>query len=97
MSFEIQNILSIEKFYVKYPKLVKSDVEKLLEWLKMQPHLPASLTELEAGIFLTASDYSIESAKIRVDNFYTIRTMLPGCFSSRDVSGDDVRAMKNVA
>lgn len=88
--------LPVESLYEKYPKLLKLNVDTILEWLKRQPHLP-ELTEFEVAVFLQVSDYSIEAAKTRLDSFYTIRTLLPGCFGSRDILGADVAAMKEVA
>lgn len=47
--------------------------------------------ELEACMFLHASNYSMEAAKACMDAHHTTRTHVPEFFANRDVNGDDVK------
>ncbi|XP_017781318.1 PREDICTED: alpha-tocopherol transfer protein-like [Nicrophorus vespilloides] len=80
MSLKRANILNE---YKKNPDLKKEDVESILGWLKMQPHLP-SIDELQVILFLNACYYSNEATKRCIDNFYTIRTHCPEFFANRN-------------
>lgn len=85
----------VEILYGKCPALKREYVKQIHEWLSRQPHLP-QITDLEIACFLRASNYSIENAKYRIDNYYTCRTHVTS-FSGRDILGDDVNWMKDVA
>ncbi|XP_073974754.1 retinol-binding protein pinta-like isoform X1 [Rhodnius prolixus] len=56
---------------------LKKDLEHLKDWLQKQTHLPPSrLTEGDKFLqmFLTGSKGSLETAKRKLDNYYTYRT-----------------------
>lgn len=82
-------ILDSESLYKKYPKINREDVEKIRNWIEKQPHLP-KITDLEISWFLFGTNYSIEAAKTRLDNYFTFRTHVPLLFSGRDILGEDM-------
>lgn len=86
--------LDIEELYGKSNKLKREHVQRVHEWLSKQPHLP-KITDLEIACFLRASNYSIESAKYRIDNYYTCRTHIAE-YNKRDILDDDVLYIKDV-
>ncbi|KYQ49139.1 Alpha-tocopherol transfer protein-like protein [Trachymyrmex zeteki] len=60
-----------------------SDLQILKDWMEKQPHLPR-VEMLYLILFLHSNYYRIEPTKKTIDNFYTIRTLLPEVFSNRD-------------
>lgn len=82
--------------YQKDPLLKKEDVEKLLDWLGGQHHLP-KITEEEAIFFLSSCYYSDEAAKITIDNFYTMKTLSPEVFGNEMPQLPDMQKCQDYA
>lgn len=76
----MDKLLDVNKLYEEDPKLKRDDVELLLTWCQQQRHFP-KVIELQAALALHACFYSIEQAKSCIENYFTIRTMVPEFFS----------------
>lgn len=87
--------ITIEEEYKKFPELQKSEVIKVLEWIKKESHLP-NLNELEVILFVYSCYNRVELAKQTIDIYYTTRTHCPEFFSNRDINGSDVSNAMNV-
>lgn len=85
----------VEDEYKKYPKLQKSEVIKLMQWLEQQPHLP-NISEYEMSFFLYSCHYSVELAKQTLDTYFTTRTHCPEFFGDRDPLKSDMERIMNV-
>ncbi|XP_011705930.1 PREDICTED: uncharacterized protein LOC105461144, partial [Wasmannia auropunctata] len=75
--------VSIEEECKRNPELKMSDLQMLKDWMEKQPHLPR-IEMLYLVLFLHSNYYRIEATKKTIDNFFTIRTLLPEVFSNRD-------------
>lgn len=74
---------SVDLVYKNRKELRKEDVQYVQQWLRKQPHLPP-LHELEIIFFLLSCSYSIEMAKTTIDNYFTLKGMMPEIFGRRD-------------
>ncbi|KYN34004.1 hypothetical protein ALC56_11668, partial [Trachymyrmex septentrionalis] len=75
--------MSVEEQCKRNPELKMSDLQILKDWMVKQPHLPR-VEMLYLILFLYSNYYRIEPFKKTIDNFYTIRILLPEVFSNRD-------------
>ncbi|XP_031358813.1 alpha-tocopherol transfer protein-like [Photinus pyralis] len=73
----------VEKVYEKTEGLKREDVRHLREWMGKQPHLP-QVTDLDIIFFLHSCYYSIERAKISIENYYTCLTASREVFGRKD-------------
>ncbi|GLV38122.1 uncharacterized protein CBL_10089 [Carabus blaptoides fortunei] len=70
---------------------IAADVAVLKEWLKKQPHLPQDLDEQFIRIVLQRNKFSLEKAKSKLDNYFSIRNLIPEFFENRDMLGDEMQ------
>ncbi|KAL6256812.1 hypothetical protein P5V15_011752 [Pogonomyrmex californicus] len=83
MSVLPNRYVSIEEECKRNPELKMSDLQMLKDWMEKQPHLPRT-EMLYLVMFLHSNYYRIEPTKKTIDNFFTIRTLLPEVFCNRD-------------
>jgi len=81
--YHYQFNMSVEEQCKRNPELKMSDLQILKDWMVKQPHLPR-VEMLYLILFLYSNYYRIEPFKKTIDNFYTIRILLPEVFSNRD-------------
>ncbi|KAJ3647070.1 hypothetical protein Zmor_024617 [Zophobas morio] len=58
-------------------KALKEDVNRLQQWLETQTHLPKILDEHALCNFMILNKCSIEIAKKKIDNYYSVRAKVP--------------------
>uniref|UniRef100_A0A8W7PK86 CRAL-TRIO domain-containing protein n=1 Tax=Anopheles coluzzii TaxID=1518534 RepID=A0A8W7PK86_ANOCL len=81
---------NVEDQYRRYAgELRATDVQKLGEWVKGQPHLP-SVTELELILFLHSNYYDLEAAQRTIECYYTFRTSCKNLFGNRNLDKDAI-------
>ncbi|XP_067633176.1 uncharacterized protein [Eurosta solidaginis] len=80
LSEELQKI-AIEQLN-EVPERLPCDIAALRDFIVKQPHLRARNDDQFLVSFLRGCKYSLEKAKSKIDNFYTIRTMLPDIFAN---------------
>uniref|UniRef100_A0A182V4R8 CRAL-TRIO domain-containing protein n=1 Tax=Anopheles merus TaxID=30066 RepID=A0A182V4R8_ANOME len=81
---------NVEDQYRKYAgELRATDVQKLGEWVKSQPHLPP-VTELELILFLHSNYYDLEAAQRTIECYYTFRTSCKNLFGNRNLDKDAI-------
>ncbi|XP_012224572.1 alpha-tocopherol transfer protein-like [Linepithema humile] len=68
------------------PATRNKDVEIIKEWFAKQPHLPQFDDDQRILTFLRGSKFSLEVCKRKLDNYFTMRTMIPEFFSNRDIT-----------
>ncbi|XP_022203908.2 alpha-tocopherol transfer protein [Nilaparvata lugens] len=68
---------------------VKRDVEHLKAWIQKQPHLPPVTDDSLLESFLFNCKNSLEVAKTKLENYYTVRVTIPEFFKDRDPAVDD--------
>ncbi|CAB3376557.1 Hypothetical predicted protein [Cloeon dipterum] len=70
------------------PKRREADVKAIREWLKKQTHIIADPSDQLIVSFLRGCKWSLEKTKVKLDMFYTMRTMAPELFKNRDLNKD---------
>ncbi|XP_075226753.1 alpha-tocopherol transfer protein-like [Lycorma delicatula] len=63
---------------------VKQDIEHLKTWVNKQPHLPHVADDELLETFLFSCKNSLETAKTKLDQYYTVRATMPEYFLERD-------------
>uniref|UniRef100_A0A182Q208 CRAL-TRIO domain-containing protein n=1 Tax=Anopheles farauti TaxID=69004 RepID=A0A182Q208_9DIPT len=87
---------SVEEQFQKYAgELHASDVRKLEEWVKGQPHLPP-VSELELILFLHSNYYDLEAAQRTIECYYTFRTSCKNLFGSRSFEKGTIQMAMDV-
>ncbi|CAH1163223.1 unnamed protein product [Phaedon cochleariae] len=69
----------------KYEKTVEGaeqDIASLREWMLSQPHLPDDLSERQIMSLLLLGRGSIEKTKMKIDMYYTMRSLYPDIFEN---------------
>ncbi|KAL9896384.1 alpha-tocopherol transfer protein-like isoform 1-T4 [Glossina fuscipes fuscipes] len=69
--------------YVRFPKIERREVQKILEWIRAQPHMP-NLSEGEILIFYIACQCSSEMTKQVIDTNLTCHTHVDEFFNNLD-------------
>ncbi|XP_015513350.1 uncharacterized protein LOC107219599 [Neodiprion lecontei] len=80
-------VQTVEEEMKRNSELKKSDLQMLRDWCKKQPHLPA-VSDTDLTLFLHSNYYRLESTKLTIDAFYSVRTHIPELFSNRDPLGE---------
>lgn len=56
------------------PSRIPADLEALKKWIQLQPHLVANTDNQFLIQFLRGCKFSLEKAKEKLDNFYSLRS-----------------------
>ncbi|XP_031343411.1 retinol-binding protein pinta-like [Photinus pyralis] len=78
------------------PKIIGNDLQMIRDWLRKQPHLKVREDDASLLIFLRSSKYSIQRAKEKLDNYYSMVTLLPEFFANRDPFAPDIQELLRV-
>ncbi|XP_068149656.1 alpha-tocopherol transfer protein-like [Drosophila tropicalis] len=73
------------------PERIESDLEAFKTWISQQPHLTPRTDDQFLIAFLRGCKYSLERAKSKLDQYYTLRTKYPEIFNVTDVDGGKFR------
>ncbi|KAF5287385.1 hypothetical protein FQA39_LY15923 [Lamprigera yunnana] len=77
------------------PNRIKEDVEKIREWLQKQQHLPVKIDDDRLLAFLRGSKYSLQKTKEKIDYYFTLRTLTPEFYYTRDPLSPQIQAIIN--
>ncbi|XP_053966283.1 alpha-tocopherol transfer protein-like isoform X2 [Anastrepha ludens] len=75
------------------PERLPADIATLREWLLKQPHLKARTSDQFLVSFLRGCKFSLEKAKRKLDQYYTLRTALPELHQHTFVDDQRLRAI----
>lgn len=78
------------------PDRIPEYVDILKKWLAMQPHLKANTDNQFLLAFLRGCKFSLEKAKSKIDNYYTIRSKFPSTFQVTDVDNKRLREIQQL-
>lgn len=90
LSSELQKIATEELNEVF--ERIEDDIQALREWISKQRHLRSRTSDQFLVAFLRGCKYSIEKAKQKIDNFYSMRATLPQIYQNRTV--DDPKVLE---
>ncbi|KAF2879555.1 hypothetical protein ILUMI_26616 [Ignelater luminosus] len=82
-----QRILSC---YGKTQKIIDEDIENIQNWMKKQPHLPEIADRRIIERILMTRKYRVEKTKEVLDNYYTLRSLLPE-FYEKNVNDNEIK------
>ncbi|XP_017106004.2 alpha-tocopherol transfer protein [Drosophila bipectinata] len=88
LSVELRRIAETELNEVE--ERVPADLEALRNWLSKQPHLKARQDDQFLVGFLRGCKFSLEKTKSKLDNFYTIKTLMPELFGNRTMDEKNI-------
>lgn len=66
------------------PSRIEEDILALRTWISKQAHLRARTDDQFLITYLRGSKYSLERAKEKIDLNFTVRSLMPEMFESRD-------------
>ncbi|CAD7088156.1 unnamed protein product [Hermetia illucens] len=67
------------------PNTIEESVQLLKEWTNKLPHIRVRTDSRFLLIFLRANKFSVESAKKKIEGYYTMRSAVPELFKNRNV------------
>ncbi|CAO1434153.1 unnamed protein product [Diamesa hyperborea] len=82
LSYELQKVACEE--LNENPKRIPEDIALLRQWILKQSHLKSRMEDQFLLSFLRGSKYSLQKAKDKLDSYWTLKTMIPEFFGSRD-------------
>lgn len=77
------------------PDRIKEDIARIREWQQKQAHLNFTVDDQLILAFLRCSKFSIERTKEKIDNYYTMRTLVPEVLCNRDPFSTEIQAVLN--
>ncbi|XP_031343647.1 retinol-binding protein pinta-like [Photinus pyralis] len=75
---------------------IHGDLKMIRDWLKKQPHLNVRDDDESLLIFLRSSKYSIQRTKEKIENYYSMYSLLPDLFNDRDPFSPEIQALLSV-
>ncbi|XP_065226849.1 alpha-tocopherol transfer protein-like [Planococcus citri] len=69
---------------------IKNGIQCLKEWMRKQPHLPVIEDDEWLFNFLLKSKNSLEIAKKKIEEYFTIKTLMPEIFQDRDPCSETI-------
>ncbi|XP_022912225.1 retinol-binding protein pinta-like [Onthophagus taurus] len=75
------------------PKRIDDDIQALRDWLEKQRHLTPRMDKQFLLSFLRGCKFSLEKAKKKLENLYTMKTILREFFENRDPLSPEIQAI----
>ncbi|XP_055692286.1 uncharacterized protein LOC129795224 [Lutzomyia longipalpis] len=75
------------------PERIEKDLQVLREWIRKQPHLHARTDDQFLIAFLRGCKWSLERAKEKIEDFYTLRGRMPEIVKERDPLNEKTRKL----
>lgn len=75
------------------PKRIEADLADFKAWIAQQPHLKARTTDQFLIAFLRGCKYSLEKAKQKLDNYYSLKEKNPDFFKRPNLEDDKFRKL----
>ncbi|XP_073847094.1 alpha-tocopherol transfer protein-like [Musca autumnalis] len=94
LSAELQKVAINELGEV--PSRIPQDLQALKDWISMQPHLRARTDDQFLIQFLRGCKYSLEKAKEKIDNYFSIKTKCPALFLTTNIDDSEFRRFHNI-
>jgi len=66
------------------PARIPADLKHIRDWLEKQNHLSARTDDQTLIGFLRGCKYSLQQTKDKIENYYSVRSMIPEFFENRD-------------
>ncbi|XP_073813878.1 alpha-tocopherol transfer protein-like [Musca autumnalis] len=89
----LQKIAKDELF--EDPSRIPKDLEIFKLWIEQQPHLKVRMDEQFLIQFLRGCKYSMEKAKEKIDQYYTLKTKYPNILGVYDVDNERFRQISH--
>uniref|UniRef100_A0A6P7G845 Uncharacterized protein LOC114336922 n=1 Tax=Diabrotica virgifera virgifera TaxID=50390 RepID=A0A6P7G845_DIAVI len=82
----------ILKYLGKTEEDLAASVELMKSWFKTQPHLPEVPSTKKLEFYIVNNTFNLESAKTRIDQFYTLRSTLTVIFDTSNPKSPEQKA-----
>jgi hypothetical protein len=66
------------------PERLESELKALKKWVMITPHIYANTDDQFLTAFLRGCKFSLEKAKLKLDTYYTLQTIIPEMKERRD-------------
>ncbi|XP_063904209.1 alpha-tocopherol transfer protein-like isoform X5 [Zophobas morio] len=78
------NVLEIVVKLLNYSSmdLFSEDARKIRQWMIKQPHFPEVMADKKIKNFLILNKGSVEKSKEKIENYYSLRSLLPEIFDN---------------
>ena len=73
------------------PERIEEHIQTLKTWIEQQPHLRARTDDQFLLAFLRGCKYNLENAKIKIDNYYMLKTKCSDMFTLQALSEDRIK------
>ncbi|KAB0797273.1 hypothetical protein PPYR_08267 [Photinus pyralis] len=73
------------------PSRVQEDLEYIREWIKKQPHLISRTDDQFLLSFLRGCKFSLHRTQVKLDYYYTVKTIATEFFTRRDPFDQDIQ------
>ncbi|KAJ3644406.1 hypothetical protein Zmor_022140 [Zophobas morio] len=72
---------TVYQMFDRTEEMVNEDVHTVKKWMETQPHLPEIMDETMIRNFLNLNKFSIEKTKVKIDMYYTMRSLIPELYA----------------
>ncbi|RZB39471.1 CRAL TRIO domain containing protein [Asbolus verrucosus] len=84
------------KLFGKTEESVSEDVGVLKKWIQTQHHLPETMKNVKIRNFLLLNKCSIGKTKLKIDMYYTIRSMIPDFYDDANPNNSHMKEYMDI-